>query len=43
MIGRNGPKWARFLAGEDIGEDPDNWWRENVRAQTAPGLLPCVR
>lgn len=34
---RNSPKWARFLAGEDIGGDPDNAWRENVRAQTAQG------
>ncbi|MFI1705950.1 DUF6879 family protein [Streptomyces griseoruber] len=34
---RNGPKWARFLAGEDIGGDPDNTWRENVRTQTAQG------
>ncbi|MFB7754678.1 DUF6879 family protein [Streptomyces sp. NPDC056121] len=34
---RSSPKWARFLAGEDITEDPDNSWRENVRAQTAQG------
>ncbi|MCX4738921.1 DUF6879 family protein [Streptomyces antibioticus] len=34
---RNSPKWARFLAGEDIAHDPDNAWRENVRAQTAQG------
>ncbi|MFJ9714975.1 DUF6879 family protein [Streptomyces sp. NPDC101213] len=34
---RNSPKWARFLAGEDIARDPDNAWRENVRAQTALG------
>ncbi|WP_425247262.1 DUF6879 family protein [Streptomyces sp. NEAU-NA10] len=34
---RNSPKWARFLVGEDIAGDPDNTWRENVRAQTAQG------
>jgi hypothetical protein len=34
---RNSPKWARFLAGEDIVADPDNAWRDNVRAQTAQG------
>lgn len=34
---RNSPKWGRFLAGEDISHDPDNDWRENVRAQTAQG------
>jgi hypothetical protein len=34
---RNSPKWSRFLAGEDIASDPDNAWRENVRAQTALG------
>ena len=34
---RNSPKWARFLAGEDIARDPDNAWRENVREQTAQG------
>ncbi|WP_405909532.1 hypothetical protein OG742_37015 [Streptomyces sp. NBC_00828] len=34
---RNSPKWARFLGGEDIAEDPGNAWRENVRAQTAQG------
>ncbi|MFJ8533164.1 DUF6879 family protein [Streptomyces sp. NPDC093591] len=34
---RNGPKWPRFLAGEDIARDPDNAWRENVRVQTAQG------
>lgn len=34
---RNSPKWPRFLAGEDIARDPDNAWRENVRAQTAKG------
>lgn len=32
---RNSPKWARFLAGEDISRAPDNAWRENVRTQTA--------
>ncbi|MFG3265033.1 DUF6879 family protein [Streptomyces bobili] len=34
---RTSPKWARFLAGDDIARDPDNAWRENVRAQTALG------
>lgn len=34
---RNGPKWQRFLRGEDISNDPDNAWRTNVRAQTATG------
>ncbi|MGV9554967.1 DUF6879 family protein [Streptomyces sp. NPDC003522] len=34
---RNSPKWDRFLAGENIARDPDNAWRENVRAQTALG------
>ncbi|MGC9536202.1 DUF6879 family protein [Streptomyces sp. UG1] len=34
---RNSAKWPRFLAGEDIARDPDNAWRENVRAQTAQG------
>ncbi|WP_328683036.1 DUF6879 family protein [Streptomyces sp. NBC_00343] len=34
---RTSPKWARFLAGEDIAGDPDNAWRENVRAQTTLG------
>ena len=34
---RNNPKWARFLAGEDIAGEPDNSWRENVRAQAALG------
>jgi hypothetical protein len=34
---RNSVKWQRFLAGEDIARDPDNAWRENVRAQTAKG------
>ncbi|MFF4655082.1 DUF6879 family protein [Streptomyces sp. NPDC001381] len=34
---RNNPKWSRFLAGEDIGGDPDNAWRANVREQTARG------
>ncbi|GCB49021.1 DUF6879 family protein [Streptomyces sp. NL15-2K] len=34
---RNSTKWQRFLAGEDIAQDPDNAWRENVRAQTAKG------
>ncbi|MFE6904612.1 DUF6879 family protein [Streptomyces sp. NPDC057717] len=34
---RISPKWARFIAGEDITQDPDNSWRENVRAQTVQG------
>lgn len=34
---RSSPKSPRFLAGEDIARDPDNAWRENVRAQTAVG------
>ncbi|MGW4784873.1 DUF6879 family protein [Streptomyces sp. NPDC004230] len=34
---RNSPKWARFLAGENIAGDSDNDWRANVRAQTAQG------
>lgn len=34
---RQSPKWQRFLAGEDIGHDPDNDWRRNVRAQHAAG------
>ncbi|MEU2271490.1 DUF6879 family protein [Streptomyces olindensis] len=34
---RRGPKWQRFLAGEDVGHDPDNAWRANVREQTAQG------
>ncbi|MFI7297000.1 DUF6879 family protein [Streptomyces sp. NPDC050121] len=34
---RTSPKWARFLAGEDVSRGPDNAWRENVRAQTAQG------
>ncbi|TVL87912.1 DUF6879 family protein [Streptomyces sp. SAJ15] len=34
---RNGPKWQRFLDGDDIAHDPDNAWRENVRFQSAQG------
>ena len=34
---RNSPLWPRFLAGEDVANEPDNAWRENVRAQTAQG------
>jgi hypothetical protein len=34
---RNSPKWARFLAGEDLAGEPDNAWRENVRVQTSLG------
>lgn len=34
---RTSPKWGRFLAGENIADDPDNAWRENVRVQTALG------
>ncbi|MBK3570039.1 DUF6879 family protein [Streptomyces sp. MBT62] len=34
---RNSPKWARFLVGEDIAGEPDNPWRENLRAQVSLG------
>ncbi|MGN2360566.1 DUF6879 family protein [Streptomyces luridiscabiei] len=34
---RNGPKWERWKSGADIATEPDNAWRENVRAQTAEG------
>jgi hypothetical protein len=34
---RKSPKWARFLAGEDITRDPASAWHENVRSQTAVG------
>ncbi|WP_055532491.1 DUF6879 family protein [Streptomyces graminilatus] len=34
---RNTPKWDRWQAGEDVSRDPDNAWRENIRAQTAQG------
>jgi hypothetical protein len=34
---RTSPKWARFLAGEDIAGEPENAWRKNVRVQTALG------
>ncbi|MFF9896039.1 DUF6879 family protein [Streptomyces longispororuber] len=34
---RRSAKWERWLAGEDVAADPDNAWRENVRAQTARG------
>lgn len=34
---RNSPKRPRFLAGEDIAHDPNNAWRENVRALTVHG------
>lgn len=34
---RNSPKWPRFLAGEDIANDPANAWRHNVAEQTATG------
>jgi hypothetical protein len=34
---RNSPKWQRWLNGEDVAADPDNAWRENVRAQTTTG------
>ncbi|MFE6918900.1 DUF6879 family protein [Streptomyces rubiginosohelvolus] len=34
---RNSPKWARWKSGADISAEPDNAWRENVRAQTAEG------
>ncbi|MEU6936319.1 MULTISPECIES: DUF6879 family protein [Streptomyces] len=34
---RNSPKWARWKSGADIATEPDNAWRENVRAQTVEG------
>ncbi|MEU8952082.1 DUF6879 family protein [Streptomyces sp. NPDC048489] len=34
---RNGPRWQRWLDGEDVASDPPNSWRENVRARTAEG------
>jgi hypothetical protein len=34
---RNSPKWPRFLAGEDIAQDPPNAWRQNVAEQVAAG------
>ncbi len=34
---RNGPKWARFLADEDISQDPPNLWKDNICAQTQAG------
>ncbi|MFF8500675.1 DUF6879 family protein [Streptomyces anulatus] len=34
---RNSPKWERWKTGADISAEPDNAWRENVRAQTAQG------
>ncbi|WP_432024146.1 DUF6879 family protein [Streptomyces parvus] len=34
---RNSPKWGRWKNGADISAEPDNAWRENVRAQTAEG------
>ncbi|MFJ6510439.1 DUF6879 family protein [Streptomyces sp. NPDC091406] len=34
---RNSPKWGRWKSGADISTEPDNAWRENVRAQTAQG------
>ncbi|MFJ9982791.1 DUF6879 family protein [Streptomyces globisporus] len=34
---RNSPKWGRWKSGVDISAEPDNAWRENVRAQTAEG------
>ncbi|MFC8365579.1 DUF6879 family protein [Streptomyces griseorubiginosus] len=34
---RKSPLWPRFLAGEDVTAEPDNAWRENVRAQTGQG------
>lgn len=34
---RAGEKWQRFLEGQDIGHDPDNAWRTNIRTQTGQG------
>ncbi|MDX2920680.1 MULTISPECIES: DUF6879 family protein [Streptomyces] len=34
---RNSPKGGRWKSGVDISAEPDNAWRENVRAQTAEG------
>ncbi|MCX4666398.1 hypothetical protein OG453_06915 [Streptomyces sp. NBC_01381] len=34
---RISPKWERWLAGEDVANEPHNAWRENVRAQVAQG------
>jgi hypothetical protein len=34
---RRSPKWQRFLDGADIGHDPDNEWRANVRQQSLRG------
>ncbi|CAM5733840.1 hypothetical protein SBADM41S_09598 [Streptomyces badius] len=34
---RNSPKWERWKSGADVSTEPDNTWRENVRAQTAQG------
>ncbi|MFF8961555.1 DUF6879 family protein [Streptomyces globisporus] len=34
---RNSLKWGRWKSGADISAEPDNAWRENVRAQTAQG------
>ncbi|MFJ5047969.1 DUF6879 family protein [Streptomyces sp. NPDC088719] len=34
---RHSPKWGRWKSGADISAEPDNAWRENVRAQTAQG------
>ncbi|MFE9456384.1 DUF6879 family protein [Streptomyces californicus] len=34
---RNSSKWERWKRGADISAEPDNAWRENVRAQTARG------
>ncbi|WP_432247721.1 DUF6879 family protein [Streptomyces sanyensis] len=34
---RNGERWHRWQAGDDVAQDADNSWRENVRYQAARG------
>lgn len=34
---RRSPLWPRFLAGEDVANEPANAWRQNVTEQTAAG------
>ncbi|WP_445401609.1 DUF6879 family protein [Streptomyces sp. LE64] len=34
---RGSDKWSRWQRGENIGSDPDNSWRRNIRAQVAKG------
>src|SRR4051812_4179152 len=34
---RRDPQWQRFLNGEDVTREPDNFWYATVRAQTALG------